>query len=343
MNEPRNRLNLSQGLSREELHSRVAEHLSPADTAFNENLTVGELLQWIQAEGDPNTISYFYTVDDKGRLQGIVSTRDLLFSRSDASLKEIASSSVSSLRAEESVEEALKEMDQYKLLALPVLDSEGMLLGVFSVPFDEPIVFDKVPTAEERMAQDVFQLVGMTVEQGSLISSRKEWRLRMPWLLCNLFAGIVCALIASHFEFLLASVVVVSVFIPLVLTLGESVAMQSMTLSMSLLRAGPVPWSQVGSRAWRELKTSLLLSLSCSVLVGIVYFSFFEGGNGALLAISLSLIISMAIATVIAALVPLVLHLLKLDPTVAAGPIVLMVADISVTAIYLTTAMMILT
>jgi magnesium transporter len=130
-------------------------------------------------------------------------------------------------------------------------------------------------------------------------------------------------------------------FIPLVLTLGESVAMQSMTLSLPFLHYGRIPLKRVVRRIITEWKTAVLLGVACILLIALVYLSWYTGYK-ALWAISLSIFVSILIATTFGSIFPILLHLAKLDPQVASGPVVLMLTDVSVTTIYLYLAQRIL-
>lgn len=156
----------------------------------------------------------------------------------------------------------------------------------------------------------------------------------MPWLFGNLFAGIICALIASHFSLVLDEIVALAMFIPLVLTLSESIAMQSLTLNLVFLHHERIPWKLFISRLLREWKTTFFLGITSCATVAAVYL-FIRGGYMTMLSISISIFVSMFVSATIGIIFPLALHRLKLDPKVAAGPVVLMGADIFATGIYL--------
>lgn len=319
-------------ITKGELLDQVGKYAIPVETVFCEEMTVGELLKELQGKEISHEVSYFYCVDQKNHLCGVVATRSLLFSKPEVLLKSISSKETIHVYQTDSVETALSLMSKHKLFALPVIDYEGHLWGLFELP-KETIISQK-NGADTRLSRDIFQLIGLTVDQGKLSSSLKEFRYRMPWLLCNLIAGLTCAFIANMYTNLLQEIVAIAIFIPLVLTLGESVSMQSITLSLQFLSNKKIPWKRFFKRLIIESKTSLLLGATCALLVAIIYL-IMNPAHIALFAITTSIFISMIVATMCGSILPVLLHSLKIDPKVAAGPVVLMITDVVVTAIYL--------
>lgn len=327
-------LNIVEGLSKKELESALIEYMIPVETSFLHDLTIQEVLKSLQGRKISHAVSYFYAVDNENRLCGIVSTRDILFSKPEVKLADILHNIPIKISRSETLEEALKLMAKHEFMALPVVDEEGKLCGIFELSQKTFILPKSKDGKESKSARDIFQLIGLSVEQSKLTSSFQEFRYRMPWLLCNLVAGLICAAIASSFHNLLSNFVMIAAFIPLVLTLGESVAMQSMSLSLQFLSYGKIPKKRVFKRIFAEWKTALLLGIACALLVAIFYMSWYVDYLP-MIAISSSIFISMILVTSFASLLPMVLNYFALDPKVAAGPVVLMITDIIVTSVYL--------
>lgn len=156
----------------------------------------------------------------------------------------------------------------------------------------------------------------------------------MPWLLCNMIAGLVCASVGAVFAPILHQYIVLAMFIPLVLSLGESIAMQSMTLSLQFLYFGKLHWARVLKRIVVEWKTAILLGFSCAFLVGSVFWVW-NATFHTMLAVTLSIFFAMIFSSTLGTLFPIILHSASLDPKVAAGPVVLMLTDILTTVTYL--------
>ncbi|MDF2550670.1 MAG: hypothetical protein K0S07_1737 [Chlamydiales bacterium] len=328
------RLDLTKGLSKSDLITPVQHYAVSVETAFPEETLVGELLEQLKGKAISHEVQYFYAIDTESRLTGIISTRDLLFSRADVKIGEIALSDILKVQENDSLEKALKLMAEQEILALPVIDKEQKLTGIFEIPFLPKEIDDKQVKKRLKTAKEVFQLIGLTVEQGHLQSSVAQFRYRMPWLLCNLLSGLICAAVADNFQLLLDDIIIIAMFIPLVLTLGESISMQSMTLSLQFLQYGKTPWRRVYNRLVLEWKTAALLGATCAFLVALVTVAF-QASFLPIVAISSSIFLSMIFVSSFGLLMPVVIHMLSLDPKVAGGPVVLMLTDVAVTAIYL--------
>lgn len=329
-------LDFYKGLTKEQLLAPVENYLTPVESAFHEEMTLGELITCLQQKKIIHDIHYFYVIDEEEHLKGIISTRDILYNNPNLKIKEIANPHVLSIHKCDPLEKALAMIAQHEIIAIPVVDEENRISGILELPINT-LSRKKSVVKEFNPPRDVFQLVGLTVDQGKLTSSVKEFSLRMPWLLCNILGGLLCALIAHTYHLVLDEVVIIAAFIPLVLTLGESVSMQSMTLSLQFMHYDVIPWMRVYSRIMVEWKTAILLGATCALLVSIFYFLFFEGYSP-MIAIGTSIFFSMIAATTYGTVLPIILHIFSLDPKLAAGPVVLLFTDITVTAIYLSIA-----
>ena len=161
------------------------------------------------------------------------------------------------------------------------------------------------------------------------------FRDRFPWLLCNIAGGLIAAFIASRFEHLLQQVVVLSLFIPIVLALGESVSMQALTLTLQGLTDGPIVWKRLLAALWKEFKTATLLGLGCAAVVGVVVYAW-RGQVAVAASIFLAIALSMIFACLLGVAIPAVLRAAKADPGIAAGPVVLAAADVVTLLLYFT-------
>lgn len=324
------KLDFFRGLTQKELLSPVTEYAIPVETSFEHDMLIGEFLKSIQDKEVSHEARYFYAIDKENRLFGVVATRDILFSNHEKRLSEIAIKHVITINYKATLEQALLLMTKHKLMALPLVDEENKLHGIIEISTKTFALANK---SDGKPEADVFQLIGLSVAQGKLTSSVKEFRYRMPWLSCNVAAGLICAFIASFFYELLQAVVVISMFIPLVLTLAESISMQSMTLSLQFLHFGKIPWHHVGRRIIIEWKASVLLGIACAALVTGFYFAWFAG-VWPIVAIASSIFLSMLAATTFGCIFPVILHYFMLDPRLASGPMVLMITDVTATLTY---------
>ncbi len=316
------------------LSKSIGEFTAHVETVISIDATVEEALDALRKKTISQKIIYFYAVDHGGELRGVVSTRQLLLSDPKSKISEIIQGKLIKLKATQTVKEALEAFDKHSFLALPVVDLEGKLLGALDI---QDVTKEHVDLADMNNRAAVFQMIGLTLEDGRKVTLRKSYRLRMPWLLCNVFSGLVCALISRMYEVVLAKMLLLAFFIPLVLTLSESTCMQSMAQSLHFLRRPRFSWKMVWTKGFREWQLTVLLAISSGVLVGALSLLWKEGLWPSI-TIGLGITCSIIICSVFGILLPIVFHRIKLDPKVASGPVVLMIADMLTTALYLSLA-----
>ncbi len=314
-----------------DLSTLVVDCVAPVETVLPLDGTIGHALEILRKKHISQSIIYFYVVDALHRLKGVVSTRQLLLGEPHLHIRDLMQPSVVKLHAEQTLHKAMELFAEYPLLALPVVDHEGKLLGTIDV---QMVMEENLNIADLRTRIDIFQMIGLRLEDGRRPSIFQNYKARMPWLLCNVFSGLVCAVISRVFEVVLAKFLLLAFFIPLVLTLSESSSMQSMTQSLVFLRRPRFRWSLAISRGFREWRLGMALAVTLGAIVA--GFSVFWG-DGWLpsLCIGVGITLSVIISVLFGMTVPLFFHSVRRDPRVASGPVVLMVADILTTAIYL--------
>ena len=312
----------------------VKNHVHPVNIICHENETVGEALSFFRKKKNEVKILYFYVVDHEGKLKGVVSTRSLLLSEPDEKIEDIMEKVVFSLKEDECFEKAIESLSLHRLLALPVIDEENRLTGVVDV---QMFLEENIDLFKEQRSQDIFQLIGMKLEEGIRASTIKAYSKRMPWILCNVFGGVACAIVSFLFKAVLAKVLILAMFIPLVLSLSESISMQSMMQSLQILRKQHVSMKRIAFQMFSEMKVAILMSVTSGLLVGAISICW-DVAYSVSAIIAIGIMISVTFSALVGASVPLLLHLSKLDPRVASGPVVLTIADVITTGIYLAMA-----
>jgi magnesium transporter len=179
--------------------------------------------------------------------------------------------------------------------------------------------------------------VGVHAAQAKQTSPLAAFRSRFPWLLCNIGAGILAALLSGLFETELQRVVALALFIPVVLALAESVSIQSVSLALQLLHGRPPTLLSIFGKLRWELLTGLLLGGASALLVSLVALIWLGQLRVALCLVG-GIAGGVAAAAVIGIALPNLLRLLRRDPQVAAGPIALALADMLTLLIYLNLA-----
>lgn len=326
-------LDFRNGLTPLQLERKTGEFIIPAQLAFNEDITVGEVLNLLSGQEMAQHSHYIYTLDARGRLAGVVSARQILFNSGSKPLKELASHHVVRIESHAPIESCLKTMTENELLSIPVTDKDKYLLGVFEIP-----LADLKSSEKTSSSKDFFQIMGLNIGNRNPDSVLQEYRYRMPWLGFNILGGLICAYIGSLFHHLLDEMVIVATFIPLMLTLGEAISMQSMALSLEFIRYKQIPWQKALSRLKSNGKAAMAIALTSSLLTSLAYYFCYSSQINhfmPMLAISVAIVVCMIAAAQIGAVIPIVLHLFKWDPKVASGPVALMLTDICVTLLYL--------
>jgi len=297
------------------------------------DVTVGEALRSLRSQELGEKIVYFYVVDAEGCLKGIVPTRRLLMSDPDALVAAIMSPKVLSLPAWATVRDASDLFLEHRFMALPVVDSENHLHGIVDVS----LFTDQV--SEARVAEEAFQLIGIHLVTG--LGPLAGFKDRFPWLTANIAGGLLAAFVTSLYESMLDAVVVLALFIPVVLALAESVSIQSVTLTLQSLRGPEQAVIPKGRSISKEIVTALMLGLACGGVVGGAA-SLWQGSWPLGLMITGAITLSMITASVFGIVLPATLHWLRRDPTIAAGPIVLALADLVTLLFYFNLAGMLL-
>ena len=320
--------------SQQDISRPVRQFVGPVETALRADMTVAQSLSELRSRRIEHGITYFYAVDENGRLLGVVPARKLLLSEPGQRLGDVMIGPAVSVQADAPLEDAMELFAMHRLLALPVVERDGRLIGQIDVALYAEEALD---LGEKRRLDDLFQLMGLSVQPAKRAAAKMGFRRRMPWLLCNIAGGLACALIAAFFRVVLDRVVLLEIFIPVVLTLSEAVSMQSMTIGLQNLRGSQVRWRALLARGLAEWRTVGLLGLVSAAIVGAAGLLVAQGPRP-MLVIAASVAISMTAAAAVGTTLPALLHAMKLDPKVAAGPVVLAACDVVTTATYLALA-----
>jgi magnesium transporter len=268
----------------------------------------------------------------------------LLTAALESPLRDIMVRRVVAIPASATVLDACEFFVLYKFFAFPVVDEQRRIVGVIDVSlFAEEMLGEREeqPRPSTPVRDDVFEVLGFHLEQIRGASAWRVFRFRFPWLLVTVAAGTICAVLAGAFEATLARSLVVAFFLTMVLGLNESVSAQSMSVTIQMLRSAPVTWSWFASALRRELLTAILLGLACGTVVTLIVW-FWRTDLRSAGVIGGSIALSLVTACLFGLGVPSLLHWLKLDPKIAAGPITLALADICALVLYFTAASLVL-
>ena len=289
---------------------------------------IDEAIQEIRRKSEEvEDIYYVYVVDEAEKLVGIISLKDLILSNPKKKVSEIMDEDVISVKTSLDQEEVANMARRYNLVAIPVVDEAGVLLG--RITFD-----DVADVMEDEASEDIQRMAGITTEEEFReTSSFRILRVRLPWLLVGFMGQLVSALILKQFEASLNQIIAAAFFIPIIMAMGGNSGIQSSTIMVRGMATGEISIYHVGKRIMRELTVSLFNGIICGVLILITTTYWLKNLNfGIVLAIAMLSII--VYASITGALVPIILKKFGIDPAIATGPFITTSNDVVGLLIY---------
>ncbi|GAB1344382.1 magnesium transporter [Gemmatimonas sp.] len=313
-----------------------------------ETLTVEESLRAVRAMargGRREAMYTIYTVDDGGRLRGVLSLRELLAAPEGSRISEHAWTEVVSVEPDMLQEEVSRVTSNYDLVALPVVDVHKRLLGVVTVD-------DVIDVIQEEQTEDAQKFGGMEAleEPYMQISLWQNVRKRGGWLAILALSEMLTASVMASYEHELGKVILLSQFIPLIMSSGGNSGSQATSLIIRAMALGEVRLSDWWRVVQRELPAGLLLGIMLGTLAAArisawELLGFYDyGPHHALLAITvgLTLVGIVTIGSLTGSMLPFVLRRFGFDPASASAPFVATLVDVSAISIYFSVAYMML-
>lgn len=311
-------------------------------------LTPEEALAKLRLEApDKETIYYAYVVDDKRRLIGFVSLKDLILAPLNNRVKEIMHSDVIFARGGDDQEDAARKIQKYDLLALPVINGNDALVGI--ITYD-----DAMDVITQEQTEDMEKLMAITGshEVGTYLKmpAWSHFKNRSLWIIALAFLGLISGLIVQNNEGLLLQFAILATFMPMLADTGGNTGSQSATLVIRALALREITPKDVFRIFIKELQVSVLLGFLLAVLAFGRVFLFSSGSSMSQghslyivgIAVAFALALQVVTATLIGALLPIVAVKLKFDPAVVASPALTTIVDITGLFIYFSIAKAIL-
>ncbi|MBU8908811.1 magnesium transporter [Desertibacillus haloalkaliphilus] len=293
--------------------------------------TASDVIELLRQEG-PNaeTIYYLYVVDDKDKLVGVVSLRDLIIASTEEKVEKLMSSRVVSVEVHTDQEEVAKIIRDYDFLAAPVVTSTNELIGIITVD-------DVIDVIEEETTEDVGEISAARGATDVNVSAFTAAKKRAPWIILLMFFGLITAEVIGQFEETLEAIVLLAVFIPLIMDSAGNTGTQSLAVMVRALATGSFEKKGLLNTIKREFGTGLMLGIICAVVLMILVPLLYDSYMLAFI-VGISLFLTLSVATIIGAVVPVIITKLKLDPAIASGPFITTVNDILGLLIYFSIA-----
>jgi len=312
------------------LNDPVIKYAGKNVIALPQDNTVAQAMAFLRNQNITDEIVYIYVVDDENTLVGVLPLRRLLNSDNKDKLSDVMVKNVVYVYNYDSVIDACDKFLEHRFLALPVVDKNKKIEGAIDIS----LFTDEVNAFARKSEQDnVFQLIGIHLAHGRRASLSTTFKDRFPWLLFNIASGLICAFIASRYELLISQITLLTLFITVILALGESVSMQSMAITLQAMSARKIYWKSFIKALRLELLIALVLGLGGGASVGIIAL-LWKKHLTATIVILLSIFLSMTSACLLGIIIPALIRRLRIDPKIASGPIVLAVSDVVTLVLY---------
>jgi len=266
-----------------------------------------------------SNLTYVYVVDDAGHLIGVAPFRELVFARPGTGLEDVMVSDPVSVQLDTDREVVAELIQRYHLIAIPVTDAEGHLIGMVKV--DEAL-----EAVQAEAGEDIAQMVGAGAEESVFSTIPSSVRRRLPWIVLNLFIGLGIAAVINHLKGVIETRAILAAYMPLVAQLGGNSGAQSLAVTIRSMAVGDLPRGRAFKAVRRELfvttTNGLVMSVLSGTLGGLVSGDFRIG-----LIISIAVVINLMVAGFVGASIPLLLRYLGQDPALASNIFMTAVTD----------------
>jgi len=289
--------------------------------ALDEKMSAQEAIDSLRAaRSDPSdAILYLYVVDEMQRLTGVVPIRRLVMAQPDTPVQELAIREMLSTPPDADQEEVAQLVARYDLLAIPVTDVDGTMLGVITVD-------DVIDVITEEATQDIYNLAGLSEEDRVFSTARVSIRKRLPWMLLNLCTAFSAGAVVGLFESTISEIVSLAMFLPVVAGVGGNGGIQTLTVITRAIALGEIEFSSGVRAVGKEMWVGLVVGAAAGLISGGIAYLLHDNVYMGLV-LFLSMIVTMVTASLFGAAVPLVLKALRQDPALGSGILVTFATD----------------
>ena len=294
----------------------------------NENWSMPECLKQmrIQAE-DMDEIYNIYVVDDDNRLKGVFPLKTMVTHTSVSKIKHVIEAEPLSAKTDTPIDDVALDFEKYNLVAMPVVDSIGRLVGRITVD-------DIMDHLREQQERDYQLASGISTDVDTDDSVLSQTRARIPWLLIGICSGIIASIILGGFEDKIHAVTALALFIPIIGGTGGNVGVQASAIVVQSLANGTLEISDFGRQIGKELLVGLLNASIISAVMLSYNLIFLPNNFAVTLSVAVSLFVVVMFATILGSVVPLTLEKLGINPALATGPFIQISNDIVGLIIY---------
>lgn len=288
----------------------------------NENWSMPECLKEMRQQAEEmDEIYYVYVIDDDERLRGVFPLKKMITSPSVSKVKHVMKKDPISVHVNTSIEEVVQTIEKYDLVAVPVVDSIGRLVGRITVD-------DVMDEVREQAERDYQLASGLSQDVETDDNVARQTTARLPWLLIGMIGGIGNSMILGNFGETFAAHPEMALYIPLIGGTGGNVGTQSSAIVVQGIANNSLDVEKTFKQVAKESVVALINATIISLLVYIYNFIRFGGAATVTYSVSISLFAVVMFASIFGTLVPMTLEKLKIDPAIATGPFISITNDI---------------
>ena len=311
---------------------------------IHKNLSIRQAMrELVRQAGENDNIGTVYVEDGQNHFYGAIDLKDLIVARENDSLEDIISTSYPYVTDHEKISDCIERIKDYAEDSIPVLDSEGQILGVITSQ-------DIVEAVDDEMGEDYAKLAGLTAEEDLNEKLTESVKKRLPWLVILLFLGMVVSSVVGAFESVVAVIPIVMCFQSLILDMAGNVGTQSLAVTIRVLMDEELTAKQKLMLVVKEMKIGFVNGLFLGVMAWLflgIYICVIKGYpiHHALLVsgcVGIALVTAMVISSMVGTLIPMFFKKINVDPAVASGPLITTVNDLVALVVYYGLAMLFL-
>jgi len=288
-----------------------------------EDWTVEKVLNVLRRWGEEiDNLNYVYVVDSEDRLCGVVSLHALLFCGIDTNILEMAKADFPRALAGQDQEDVARIFEKYDVMALPVVDEQGVLVGRITAD-------DILDVVQEEATEDMYRLAALSDQDDLSAPVGITARRRGIWLAVNLGTAILASVVIAQFEATIAQIVALAILMPIVASMGGIAGTQTLTVIVRGIALGRITFENARRTLIKEVSVAVVTGLSFAAVMGVVAsFWFPDVGIRLGLVIAMAMLVNLFAAGLAGAMIPLTLQRINIDPALASGTILTTVTDI---------------
>lgn len=311
---------------------------------LKKNMTVADAFERIRKRGrDSKDLYVNYVTDNNRHLIGVITVKEMLLLNEDTHIDEVMETNVISVKTTDNKEVVAQLFDKYDFITIPVVDNENRLVGIVTVD-------DAIEVIQDAATEDIKKMAAITPTHKPYlkIGAFATFKARIVWLIILMLSATITGMIIKSFETALASQVILTAFIPMLMNTGGNSGSQSSVTIIRSLSLGEIEFKDTIKVLWKELKVSMFCAavLSCANFIKMLAIDIWLMNSdlslSIVLVVCLSLFCTVVVAKLVGSILPIIAKEIGFDPTIMASPFITTIVDILSLIIYFNLAHIIL-